>query len=155
MGGAFGVEFPWLNELLPPIPGDYDFTEATIDADTLDRQAANIAGMGKRERILIVNARGNLLTEVREAKGFAARGTPFCWPWSHTPAETVSETLVRLGSEADKVAFVVTVTPQATGATCVTIGHTRGKTTVAEVWRRLAAQEEARVREKLRSALSA
>lgn len=145
---AFRKFFPWLDGFLPPVPGDYDFNEAPIDADILDQIPCRVSGTRKKHRIFLMSQVGSLLTEVREEidSGW--------WRRPYVPAENVSQALERLGTAADDVGFIVTVGPTMTGLFSATVWHTRENTTIAKTWRRLAAQEQARVEKKLGDAFA-
>ena len=94
---------------------------------------------------------------------FRAPDERYWWPtvtiklggFSRMKQERVSEALERLGETADDVAFIVFISPQKRQVVYVCVYYTRANTTVAKVWRYLAAQEEAKIRKKIQHALSA
>ena len=150
---AFGAEFPWLGNYLPP--GEHDYDSAPVDADILDREPSFNSSTHNKNRILLLDRSGDLLTEVRGISGWWATVTIRVGGFCRMKQERVSEALERLGEKADDVAFIVFISPKNRQLVYVCVYHTRANTTVAQVWRHLAAQEEARIRQKIQHALSA
>ena len=150
---AFGAEFPWVGKFLPP--GEHDYNSAPVDADILDRETSFNNSSGKKNRILLLDRSGGLLAEVCGLAGWWPTVTIKLGGFSRMKQERVSEALERLGETADDVAFIVFISPQKRQLVYVCVYYTRANTTVAKVWRYLAAQEEAKIRKKIQHALSA
>ena len=151
---AFEAEFPWLGKYLPP--GEHDYDSAPIDADILDREPSFNSETGNKNRILLLDRSGNLLTEVRGISGWWAEVTITIGRCCRMKQERVSEALERLGETVDAVAFIVFISPKKERQLVyVCVYHTRANTTVAQTWRYLAAKEVVRIRQKIQRALSA
>ncbi|MHB1086504.1 MAG: hypothetical protein ACYCZ0_02025 [Minisyncoccota bacterium] len=150
---AIRTIFPWVDKYLSG--GNYRLETASVDDAILDRQPSFNYQTGLKNRILLLSQSGSLLTEVRGITGFVGYLTMKLGGFSRAKQELVSEALERLGVLAEDVAFIVTITPQGRKSDRVTIYHTRKNTTVAKVWRHLAAQEESKIRQAIQAAMSA
>jgi len=149
---AFEATFPWAGRFLRRDKDYYyDLEHSSVDADILDRMP------GAGHSAYLISRSGDTITEVVPSKkwGFF-RG--LLKLREYAPGETVSGALERLGPAADEVAFILATGPAELDGMWhkyLKVYHTRSNTSIAKVWRRLAAQELERVKKELDDAMSA
>ncbi len=147
---GFRAAFPWIDQLFPG--ENYNFATASVDADILDRVPSFNYPELTKNRITLVSRHGTLMTDVAGVSGIVSALTINFGGFCRQKEELVSEALERLGDAVSDVGFIVVITPRGRHKqTNFTIYHTRENTSIAEVWRRLAAKEEADVRKQIQA----